>query len=289
MSIGDLYDADNVVVGQAAVFVAVDGTPLIDLAKWNQNDPFDPTPWVAWTITQDNATSFTLTVVRADGSSEVTGTLTLSGLTAANVQTALEGLDNVGVGKVKVTGTTTTGPFYVAFDEGLNDAVVTLTPTGGDAAIVGPLWQAVGATEQGWQLGADKSTQSIAIEEQSTPVGTTITSQNISIAGSLSEDITKTLALAMNAAVAHINATSTVPGYDKITPSDVPLYYAVGMVTTNAHGLGRLIYAPKWTSLGNVAAAFRRAAGQRLYAVNFQTVCATDEIAIYEFTAPRTP
>lgn len=201
MAIGDLYNADNVVVGQAAVFTAPAGTALPDLASFNLDDPFDETFW-----------------------------------------------------------------------------------TTGDPA----LWVPVGATEQGWQLGADKSTNSIAIEEQSTPVGTTISSQSITIQGSLSEDITKTLALAMNATVETVAPSATIGGHDVITPSDDPLYYAVGMVTTNAEGFGRIVYAPKWTSLGNISTAFRRAAGQRLYAVNFSTVCKPSEIETINFTAAKT-
>lgn len=206
MAIGDLYDANNVVVGQAAVFTAPADTALPPLTGFKTNDPFDKT-------------------------------------------------------------------FFA-------------TP-----------WVPVGATEQGWQLGADKSTQTINIEEQSTPVGTTVTSQSVTIQGNLSEDITKTLVLTMNATSAATAATATSPGYDTIRPSDDPIYYAVAMVTTNVapgatagttQSLGRIIYAPKWTSLGNISTSFRRAAGQRLYAANFATVCKTSDIQIVNFTAPKT-
>lgn len=196
MPIGSLYNASNVVVGQAAVFTAAAATALPALTAFNPADPFDPA-------------------------------------------------------------------FFT-------------TPVG---------WVPVGATEQGWQLGADKSTQAINIEEQSTPTGMTIQSQAVSIQGNLSEDITKTLVLAMNATSAATAATSTVGGHDTVTLSDIPNYYAVAMVTTNAEGFGRIIYAPKWTSLGNVSASFRRAAGQRLYGVNFQTVCKTTDIQIINFTS----
>jgi hypothetical protein len=187
---------------------------------------------------------------------------------------------------VVVTGTTTTGPFFISLDEAYADGVLTYTPTGGaGSSLQGPLWRPVGATEQGWQLGTDKSTQAINIEEQSTQVGTTLTSQSVSLQGSLSEDISQTLALALNATVSKVAPTSTVGGYDLVTLTDTPLTYAVGAVLQNAEGFGRILYAPSWTSLGNVSAAFRRAAGQRLYGVNFQTVCATNLIQIINFTA----
>lgn len=206
MTIGDLYDANNVVVGQAAVFTAPMDTALPALTGFNTADPFD--------------TAFF------------------------------------------------TSP-----------------------------WTPVGATEQGWQLGQDKSTQAINIEEQAAQVGQTMTSQTISLQGSLSEDITRTLTLAMNATAAATAASTTTPGYDTITPSDDVILYAVACVTTNVadgatpgttRSLGRIHYAPRWSSLGNISTSFRRAAGQRLYAVNFQTVSKSSDIKIINFTAPKT-
>jgi len=296
MAIGDLYNAANVVTGQAAVFVAAQNTALIDLSKFNNLDPFDQTAWTNYTLNIGSITSFTFTFTRRGNvttglgqGASTSASQTVSGLTAAALQTAMEAMATVGVGKVKVTGTTTTGPFYVVFDEELQDGVLTYTPTGGaGSTLVGPLWKSVGATEQGWQLGADKSTQTINIEEQSTPVDTTITSQAITIQGSLSEDISPTLALSLNALVTRVAPTATVGGYDELALQDVPLYYAVAMVTQNAEGFGRIYYAPKWTQLSNVSAAFRRAAGQRLYAVSFATVCNTNLIRTLNFTSDST-
>lgn len=198
--IGDLYNADNVVVGQAAVLFAVDKTPLPDLSTWNTADPFDLTFW---------------------------------------------------------TGTP-------------------------------QLWTPCGATDQGWQAGADKSTQSISIEEQSTPVGTTITSQSVSLAGSLSEDISKTLALALNATLVATAATTSEPGFDTLTLTDEPIRYAVAAIMQNAEGFGRIIYAPSWTQLNNASVSFRRATDKRMYPVQFETVCKTSDIQIINFTAAKT-
>lgn len=203
--IGDLYNANNVVVGQAAVFFAPANTPLPAMTNWDVTDPFKAGFWPAPVV-----------------------------------------------------------------------------------APATPGWQACGATDQGWVFGADKSTQVINIEEQSSPVGTTLTSQNITIAGALSEDITRTLALALNAGVTSVAATSTTPGYDDVRLADAPILYAVGMVTVNASGFGRLIYAPAWTQLNNASVAFRRAADKRQYAVSFATVCKTSDIVIRNFVAPKT-
>lgn len=196
--IGDLYNADNVVVGQAAVFFGAKGVALPALTGFNTADPFDPAFWVA------------------------------------------------------------------------------------------PDWSPAGATDQGWQFGANKSTQSITIEEQSTPVGTTITSQSVTLAGALSEDITRTLNLALNALSEATAAAAGTPGFDNITLSDDPIEYAVGMVTVNAEGFGRIIYAPAWTQLANASVTFRRAADKRTYPVQFETVCKTSDIRIVNFTAAAT-
>ena len=197
--IGDLYDANNVIVGQAAVFFAVEGTALPALSAWNEADPFDETFWTS------------------------------------------------------------------------------------------PLWTPCGATDQGWQFGADKSTQTINIEEQSTPVATTITSQSITLSGALSEDITRTLALALNAVSATTAPASGQVGYDTLTLSDDPIYYAVGLVTQNPEGFGRIIYAPKWTQLSNVSAAFRRASDKRSYGAGFATVCNTSDIKVINFNVAPLP
>lgn len=195
MAIGDLYDANNVVVGQAAVFFAPENTAMPALTGFNTADPFDATFWPD------------------------------------------------------------------------------------------PDWAPCGATDQGWAFGANKSTQTINIEEQSTPVATTVTSQSVSLTGALSEDISKTLALALNATLVATASGAGTPGYDTLTLTDEPILYAVGMVTTNAEGFGRIIYAPAWTQLSNVSVAFRRAADKRNYPVGFETVCRTQDIKILNFTA----
>ncbi|MGH3503717.1 MAG: hypothetical protein ACRDQA_22905 [Nocardioidaceae bacterium] len=149
-------------------------------------------------------------------------------------------------------------------------------------------WLHTGATDQGWQLGADKSTQTINIEEQSTPVATTLQNQSITITGALSEDVTQTLALSLNATTATVAATSSAAGYDEVTLKDTPIHYAVAMVTTNAKGFGRIVYAPSWTQLNNVSASFRRADDKRMYEVGFSTVCKTSDIRVINFTASAT-
>jgi len=196
MAIGSLYNANNVIVGQAAVFVGPAGTALPALAGWNVADPFD-----------------------------------------AN--------------------------FF---------ANSNLVP--------------IGATDQGWQLGFNKSTQVIQIEEQSTPVGTTITTQSVQISASSAEDVANSIALAVNGTKTVTANTANTGGFTEVNPTDTVLYYAAAMVTTNPAGFGRIVYAPKFTSLDNATWNARRAAEKRMWPLQFSTVCKPSEIRIIEFTSP---
>lgn len=280
MAIGDLYDANNVKVGQAAVLFAPEGTALPDFSGLNLADPFDPTPFVSYTLTVAATTSFTLSY----GGTATTALSDTS--TAAEITTALEALPAVGAGNVTVTGATS--PFTIAFTESAAGGTLTADATSGTATLTGGLWVPVGATDQGWTYGTNKSTQVIGIEEQSTQVATTINTQAVSIAGALSEDISRTLALAYNAVLSATAPTTTDPGFDDIALSDDVLYYAVAMLAQTFDNLPRIIYAPKWSQLANTTTAFRRASAKRMYPVDFQTACKPSQIHVFNITAAKT-
>lgn len=295
MAIGDLYNASNVIVGQAAAYFANGGTALPSLSTlaaggllgstggWNGADPFDPTWILPFLVTNSGSTAFTMTYVR-DGKTATTASLTVAGLTAAAIATALAGLSTVGgAGNVTVTGAAS--PWTVVMKGPAEGGVLTATGTGGTVAVLTSPWLPCGATDQGWQFGANKSTQTIGIEEQSTPVATTVTSQAVSLAASLSEDITRTLTLALNATAQAVAPTTASPGFDNVQLTDNVLQYAVVLVTQNPEGFGRIIYAPAWTQLSNVSVNFRRATEKRMFPVGFQTVCQTNLIQLLNFTA----
>lgn len=282
MAIGDLYDADNVLVGQAACMVAPQGTPLPDVATANLSDVFDPAPWVSYTLTVAATTTYTLSY----GGDETTALTTASAGTA--VAAALEALPSVGAGNVVVTGSTS--PYTVQFAEGIAQlgGGLSVDASAGTASVAGGLWTPVGATDQGWKYGTNKSVQSIAIEEQSTPVGQAINTQSVTIDGSLSEDISRTLVLAYNALLTQNAATADTPGYEDIALTDIVQYYAVALLTNNFNGLPRWIYAPKWTQLTNTSTDFRRSAAKRMYPVQFATVCKPGQIIVRNFTSAPT-
>jgi hypothetical protein len=295
--IGDLYNASNVIVGQAAVFFAPKNTPLPAFARvspsiigWNQADPFDAGFLGATLWASGTATSVTFTYTLNGKLYGPSSSVTVAGVTAAQIQTAI--IDALVAGGLSTTIANTsnvsvqgTAPDWNIVMRGpLAGGVFTKTDTGGASVLTNPLWVPTGATDQGWQFGAAKSTQSINIEEQSTPVATTVTSQSVTISGSLSEDITRTLNLALNAQSTTTAPATGVAGFDTVTLTDTVLQYAVVMVSANPEGFGRIIYAPAWTQLANAQVNLRRASDKRMYGVQFSTVCATNQIQVTNFT-----
>lgn len=282
--IGDLYNVDNVVVGQAAVLIAPQNTPLPSLATADVTDPFSADPWTSKTLTlSSGAAAFTITV-GDENSSALTGAST-----PAQIQAALQAMPNVGVGEVSVTGVAP-GPYTVAFSEVVtSNFSVSVNATSGTAVFTGGLWVPVGATDQGWKFVANKTVQDIDIEEQSTPANQSIPKQAVQIDGSLSEDISSTIALAFNATLARVAAVSGQPGYDDIVFSDSVLYYAVALITSTATGLPRWTYAPKWSQISNSSVDFRRATAKRMYPVSFTTICKPQDIRIVNFREPALP
>lgn len=282
MSIGDLYNGNGVVVGQAACLFAPANTPLPALSSISFADPFSLTPWTAALINGavGPVTAFTLTY-----KGQTTSSLNVTALTAAQIQTALAALTSIGAGNVFVSGSAATG-WSVALSDAVSGGVLSVTGTGGTPTVTTPLWSPCGATDQGWTFATNKSTTDIMIEEQSTPVGTTITSQKVLIEGALSEDITRTLALAYNGLVTTTAQATGIPGSDEINPTDDVIVYSAVLITKQFDGKPRVIYAPQWTQLSNVSTAMRRASAKRMYPVAFSTICKTSQIRIINLTSP---
>lgn len=83
------------------------------------------------------AGDFTYTVTNEAGVSATTAAIAYNA-TAATQTTAVEALANVGAGGVVITGTTTTGPFTLAFSQALGDVTVSVNGaglTGGTMAV----------------------------------------------------------------------------------------------------------------------------------------------------------
>lgn len=296
MTIAQLYSPANVVTGQAALFIAPANTPLPDISLsalvTGVPDPFDITPWTfARLFALGGALSagtFTITYTYL-GVSYTTSALTAATVTAAQIDTALTAAMTplgVGVNDVIVTGGPVAAiatPVSIVLSEAYVGGAWTVTPTGvtgGTINITGSLWTPVGATDQGWKMNANKTTTKINIEEQSTPVSTTIQTQTVSFEGALSEDIGRTLQAAFNMTAGFTANSSGHAGFATYTLTDTPIQYAAALVMANQLNFPRWAYIPAATCLSNASPEFRRANAKRMYAATFESVCATSSIII---------
>ena len=160
--IGELYDANNVVVGQAAVFWAAENTPMPDPTTANLDDPFDLSVFFTYTLAvASGVTAFTLTDSHGNETTSLDHTST-----ASDIADALNALTPAGT-QYTVTGGSS--PFTIALSE--YDTLHASAFTGGVGSLTGGLWTPTGATDQGCQYATSKNTNVIQIEEQSTPVG----------------------------------------------------------------------------------------------------------------------
>jgi hypothetical protein len=303
MPIGQLYNTNNVVVGQAACLIAPANTPMPPPASAVMTDPFSLAPWAAATLsTSGPLTAGTFILTYTVSGTPYATTANPWNVTAVALQTAivnaLATFPAAAGGpalpsEVSVTGgplTTVATPFSIAVAERLMGGTWSVTPTGitgGVLSLTQPLWTPVGATDQGWTFASNKSTQAINIEEQSAPVAMEMTTQSLTISGALSEDISNTLAVAYNM-TAVVNASTTlIPAYTQLNPTDNILLYAVVLIMANRLNYPRWLYIPQSTCLANASGAFRRAAAKRMYTADFQSVCPIASIQIYDFTAPH--
>jgi hypothetical protein len=299
--IGDLYNAANVVVGQAAVLVAPAFTPLptISATVPNMSDPFSLLPWGQATVAASapiTAGTYTLTYTY-NGTAYVTGANTYTDTAAAVAARIVTALAPLGVtaSNVFVSGgppNATATPMFIALSESYMGGTWSLTPTGitgGTLAITQPLWVPVGATDQGWTWASAKTLQDVTIEEQSTLISRLMTAQQVNITGALSEDISNSLAMVFNMTKSSVAAAASNPSYDILTLTDAVLQYAVAVIMANAKGGGypRWLYIPASTCLANISAPLRRAAAKRMYTAEFTSVCSTNLIKVYEFTGPH--
>lgn len=147
-------------------------------------------------------------------------------------------------------------------------------------------WVYSGATNEGVSFLVSSNTQDINIEEQSTPVMVLTTSKNIRIQATLSEDTLETMKLAYGGGtITTVAAATGVPGKKTLTLADPLDQLAVGFEGINPQGFFRRVYIPQVVSVADVTTAYRRAAGERLYAVELRAICPPSSIKIVDKTA----
>lgn len=283
--IGDLYNAKNVVIGQAACLLAPAYTPMPAMGLFSLADPFSIAPWPRGKVLGLVApvTGYTLTYTTSLGNAQTTTSLPVAS-TAATVQAALQALSNVGAGGAYVSGAAPT--LNIGFSQKTQPGTLTVTGTGGVPTVVNNLWVPNGATDQGWKYVFNKTTTNISIEEQSATVGTELDKQTISVEAALSEDIENTLGLVFNMQANYVAPATGVPGYTDLQLTDLVLRYALALLMVTKDGYPRILYIPDVTSLSNASTSLRRSSAKRMYPAVFTSEAATSDIHIYNITAP---
>lgn len=159
------------------------------------------------------------------------------------------------------------------------DSTVLFTTTAWETAT----WIGAGASDEGFKLNVDASTTDVMIEEQSTPVATTVESRTINVEAALAEDRLETMKLAWNGST--ITTVTGPPAKDTMTLQDNPNFFAIALEMRNYLGFARRILIPKVSVNGSGDTEFRRAADKRLYPLRFSSVCPPAQIQIVEMKA----
>lgn len=142
-------------------------------------------------------------------------------------------------------------------------------------------WEQAGGTEEGWRLASDMSTTPHNIEEQANPVLVTLDSRNINISAALAEDTLDSIRLAFGGGTILVTpGTPPAATIHEFTLTEGIDEFAVGLDMQTVGGATRRIIVPRASGSGTVDVAFRRAAGKRLWPVQFQMLSKPSELII---------
>jgi hypothetical protein len=151
-------------------------------------------------------------------------------------------------------------------------------------------WTAIGATEQGVSMVFRRSTQSLTVEEQLTPVSTETTEIDLRFEAVLAEDTFETMRLAFGGGVITTQAAATgVIGKKTLVIGSDLDHFALGMEGKDTYGFWRRALVPDVVSIADVEVTNRRAAGLRLYKVSFVALVKPEDVVLMEQTAAALP
>jgi hypothetical protein len=151
-------------------------------------------------------------------------------------------------------------------------------------------WAYVGSTEAGVTVTFNPTTQNIMVEEQPTPVGVAISTADLQVTTSLSEETLGNVNLAWGngGTVAVTSPGAGQPGKSVLTLSTNFQSMSVALIGKNQLGFARVLYVPTVISAGQVQTAYRRAAQQRLYPLTLSAICPFTSITWTDLTAVAT-
>jgi hypothetical protein len=150
-------------------------------------------------------------------------------------------------------------------------------------------WDPIGATQDGLQFGFQRTKQDIHIEEQPNPVDTRTKDLKFQMQLDFSEDTLKTMRIAYGGGnITTAVATATAWGYSELIISDEMEDFAFGFEGQNQFQAPRRAVVPIVKSVGNIKTMYRRAARQRIYSVNLESLVPLAVCPIRDLTAPPT-
>jgi hypothetical protein len=150
-------------------------------------------------------------------------------------------------------------------------------------------WVPIGASAEGASLVFRRSTESLRIEEQLTPVAVETTEVEFRVEVTMAEDTLETMRVAYGGGeIVTTAAGAGQPAKKTLTLSSDLEHFALGLEARNTYGHPRRILVPEIVSIADVETTYRRAAGLRLYKVSFWSLVPIEEMIIDEITAPAT-
>jgi hypothetical protein len=151
-------------------------------------------------------------------------------------------------------------------------------------------WVAIGASAEGASLMFRRSTQSLTVEEQLTPVAVETTEVELKVEVTLAQDTLETMQIAMGGGTLTTTAASSgVIGKKALVLADDLTHYALGIEAKNTYGFFRRMLVPEIVSIADVETSYRRSANLRLYKVSLWALCSLAQVDIRDKTADALP
>lgn len=178
----------------------------------------------------------------------------------------------------------------ILFTAAVGTAVPSDQNLGVGSAWTGLGWTYVGSTEAGVTLTFNPTVQNILIEEQPTPVAVAVSTADLQITTSLSEETLANVNLSWGngGTIAVTPAGAGQPGKSVLTLSTNFQQVACALIGKNQLGFARVLEIPNVVSAGQVQTAYRRAAQQRLYPLTLSAVCPFTSITWVDLTSIAT-
>ncbi|HEY2638444.1 MAG TPA: hypothetical protein VGI66_00985 [Streptosporangiaceae bacterium] len=178
----------------------------------------------------------------------------------------------------------------ILFTAAVGTAVPSDQNLGVGSAWTGLGWAYVGATEAGVTVTFNPTVQNITIEEQPTPVGVAVSTADLQVVTSMSEETLTNVNVAWGngGTVAVTPPGAGQPGKSVLTLSTTFQNMACAVVGKNQLGFARVLSIPTVVSAGQVQTAYRRAAQQRLYPLTLTAICPFNQITWTDLTAIAT-